>query len=88
MERIQHKSVEISGFMLSQSFQHGASSRKNLCHNISFRIHNKEQQNLCRNKDYFCRDEQNMRAVNSLWRQEIEGQHKRNGDKEIHVASQ
>ena len=33
------------------------------------------------------RDKQNMREVNSPSRQEIEEQHKRNGDKEIHVAT-
>ena len=33
MERIQHKLVETSVFMLRQNFQHGASSRKNFCRN-------------------------------------------------------
>ena len=60
---------------------------KKSCRDITLRIHNKEQQNICRDKDYFCRDKQNMREVNSLLRQEIEEQHKRNGDKEIHVAT-
>ena len=46
------------------------------CHDITFRIHNQEQQNLCRNKDYFCHDNQNMKEVNSLSRQEVEEQHK------------
>ena len=87
MARIQHKSAETNVFMLRQSFQHGASLRKNfcrnkenLCHDITFRIHNKEQQNLCRNK-------QNIREVNFLSQQEIKEQHKRNGDKEIHAAT-
>ena len=42
---------------------------------------------LCHDKDYFCYDKQNMREVNSLSRQEVEEQYKRNGDKEIHVAT-
>ena len=54
---------------------------------ITFRIHNQEQQNLCRDKDYFCRDKQNMKEVNSPSRQEVEEQHKKNGDKEILVAT-
>ena len=55
---------------------------KKSCHDITFKNHNKVQQNLYRDKIYFCRDKQNMREVNSLSRQEIEKQHKRNGDKE------
>ena len=62
------------------------SQQRKSCRNITFRIHNKEQQNLCRNKDYLCRDKQNIREVNSLSQQEIKEQHKRNGDKEIHVT--
>ena len=50
------------------------------CRDITFRIHNKEQQNLSR-------DKQNIREVNSLSRQEIKEQHKRNDDKEIHAAT-
>ena len=42
---------------------------------------------LYRDKDYFCRDKKNMREVNSLSRQEVEEQYKRNGDKEIHVVT-
>ena len=42
---------------------------------------------LCSDKDYFCRNKQNMREVNSLSRQEVEEQYKRNGDKEIHVTT-
>ena len=48
------------------------SQQRKSCHDITFRIHNKEQQNLCRDKDYFYHDKQNMREVNSLSRQEIE----------------
>ena len=50
------------------------------CRDITVRIHNKEQQNLSR-------DKQNIREVNSLSRQEIKEQHKRNDDKEIHAAT-
>ena len=57
------------------------------CRNIAVRIHNQEQHNLCYNKDYFCRDKQNIKGVNSLSRQEAEKQHKKIGDKEILVAT-
>ena len=40
------------------------SQQRKYCRDITFRIHNKEQQNLCRDKDYFCRDKQNIREVN------------------------
>ena len=63
------------------------SQQKKSCRDITFIIHNKEQQNLCRDEDYLCRDKQNMREVNSLSRQKIEEQHKRNSDKEIHVTT-
>ena len=56
-------------------------------HDITFRIHNQEQQNLCRDKDYLCHDKQNMKEVNSMSQQEVEEQNKRSGDKEIHVAT-
>ena len=78
--KLQHKSIETSVFMLQQSFQHQANSRKNYCRDITIRIHNQEQQNLCRNK-------QNMKEVNSLSLQEVEEQHKKNGDKEIIVVT-
>ena len=61
--------------------------QRKLCRNITFRIHNQEQQNLCRDKDYLCRNKQNMKEVNSLSRQGAEEQNKRSGDKEIHVAT-
>ena len=67
--------------MLRQSFHHQANSRKS-CHNITVRIHNQEQHNLCREKDYFCQDRQNIKEVNSLSRQDTEEQHKKNGNKE------
>ena len=60
--------------------------RKSYC-DITFRIHNQEQQKFYHDKDYFCSDKQNMKEVNSLSRQGFEEQHKRNGDKEIHVAT-
>ena len=60
--------------------------RKSFC-NIIVIIRNKEQHNLCRDKDYFYRDRQNMKEVNSLSRQDAEEQHKKNGDKEILVAT-
>ena len=56
-------------------------------HDITFRIQNQEQQNLCREKDYLCRDKQSMKEVNSMSQQEVEEQNKRSGDKEIHVAT-
>ena len=94
MERIQHKSAKISVFMLQQSFQYRNNSRKkslsrqrkSYC-DITFRVHKKDQQNIWRGKEVFCRDNQNMREVNSMSRQEVEKQHKRNGDKEIHAAT-
>ena len=54
---------------------------------MTFRIHNQEKQNLCHDNDYFCRDKQNMKEVNSLSRQEVEDKNKRSGGKEIHVAT-
>ena len=45
-------------------------------------IHNQRQHNLCRDKDYFCRDRQNMKEVISLSQQDAEEQHKKNGNKE------
>ena len=63
------------------------SQQRKSCRAITFKIHNKEQQNLCRDKYYLCRNKQNIREVNSLSRQEIEKQYKRNGNKEIHVAT-
>ena len=50
-------------------------------------IHNQDQHNLCRDKDYFYRDKQNMKEVNSLSRQNAEEQHKKNVGKEILVAT-
>ena len=52
-------------------------------------IHNSQQRatKFCRDKDYFYRDKQNMKEVNSLSRQGVEEQHKRNGDKEIYIAT-
>ena len=85
MARIQHKSTETSVLMLRQSFQHQANSRKIFCRDITFRVHNKEQQHLGRDKDCFCRDKQNMREVNSMSGHEVEKQHKKNDDKEVHV---
>ena len=63
------------------------SQQRKSCCDITFKIHNKEQQNLCRGEDYFCRDKQNIREVNSLSRQEIKEQHRTNDDKEIHAAT-
>ena len=63
------------------------SQQRKYCRDITFKIHNKEEQNLCCDKDYLCREKKNMREVNFMLRQEIEEQHKRNGDKEIHIAT-
>ena len=63
------------------------SQQRKSCHNITVIIHNQEQHNLCRDKDYLCRDIQNMKEVNSLSRQDAEEQHKKNGDKKILVAT-
>ena len=68
-------------FMLRQSFHHQANSRKSY-RNITVRIHNQGQHNLCREKDYFYRDRQNVKEVNFLSRQDVEEQHKKNGNKE------
>ena len=57
------------------------------CRIITVRIHNQGQHNLYRDKDYFCCHKQNRKEVNSLSRQEAEEQHKKNGDKEILVAT-
>ena len=38
-------------------------------------------------QDYFCCNKKNMKEVNSLSRQDTEVQHKKNGDKEIIVAT-
>ena len=59
------------------------SQQRKSCRNITIKIHNQEQHNLCRDTDYFCRDKQNMKEVNSLSRQDVEKQHKKNGDKEV-----
>ena len=67
--------------MLRQSFHHQANSRKSR-RNIIVRIHNQGQHNLCRDKDYFFHDRQNMKEVNSLSRQDVEDQHKKSGNKE------
>ena len=64
------------------------SQQRKSCRDITFRIHNQEQQNICRDKDYFCCDKQNMKEVNSLLRQEAEEQHQKNDDKENFVATQ
>ena len=63
------------------------SQQRKSCHNITIRIHNQGQHNLCRDKDYFYRNKQNMKEVNSLSRQDAEEQHKKNGNKEILVAT-
>ena len=63
------------------------SQQRKSCCDITFRIHNQEQQNLYRDKDYLCRDNQNMKEVNSLSRQEAEEQYKKDGDKEILVVT-
>ena len=63
------------------------SQQRKSCRNITFKIHNQKQQSLCRDKDYFCCDKQNVFEVNSLSRQEAEEQHKKNRDKEILVAT-
>ena len=52
------------------------SQQRKSCCDITFRIHNQEQQSLCR-------DKQNMKEVNSLSRQEAEEKDKKNGDKEV-----
>ena len=59
------------------------SQQRKSCRDITFRIHNQKQQNLCRDKDYFCRDKQNMKEVNSLSQQEAKEQHKKNGNKKV-----
>ena len=61
--------------------------KKSNC-DITFKIHNQEQQNFYRDEDYFCHDKQNMKEVNSLSQQEAEEQHKKNSDKEILVTTQ
>ena len=71
----------------SQLKEEYLSQQRKSCHDIRFRIHNKKQENRYRDKDYFCRDKQNMKEVNSLSRQEVEEQNKRSGDKEIHVMT-
>ena len=63
------------------------SQQRKSCRDITFRIHNQEQQNLYHDKDYFYRDNQNMKEVNSLLQQEAEEQHKKDGDKEILVVT-
>ena len=63
------------------------SQQRKFSRDITFRIHNQKQQNLYRDKDYFCRDNQNMKEVNSLSRQEAEEQQKKDGDKEILVVT-
>ena len=63
------------------------SQQRKSCRDITFIIHNQKQQSLCHDKDYFCRDKQNVFEVNSLLRQEAEEQHKKNGNKEILVAT-
>ena len=40
------------------------SQQRKSCRDITFRIHNKEQQNLFRDKDYFCHDKESIREVN------------------------
>ena len=45
-------------------------------------IQNSQPKFYC-DKDYLCRDNQNMKEVNSLSRHETEEQHKKNGDKEV-----
>ena len=45
------------------------------------------QHNLYHDQNYFCHDRQNMKEVNSLSRQDAEEQHKKNGNKEIIVAT-
>ena len=77
----QNKPAKTSVLMLPQSFHHKANSRKS-CRNITVRIQNQGQHNLCRDKDYFCRDRQNKKEVNSLSRQDVKEQHKKNGNKE------
>ena len=72
---------------LSQLKEEFLLQQRKSCHDITFIIHNKEQLNLYRNKDYFCRDKQNMREVNSMLRQEVKEQYKMNDDKEIHVVT-
>ena len=51
-----------------------------LRHNIQSSQHGATES--YRDKDYLCRDKQNMRELNPLSRQEVEEQCKRNGDKE------
>ena len=63
------------------------SQQRKSCHNITFRIHNQEQQSLYHDKDYLCHDKQNVKELNSLLRQEAKEQQKKNGDKEILVAT-
>ena len=53
----------------SQLKEEFMSQQRKSYRDITLRIHNKEQQNLYRDKDYFYRDKQNIREVNSLSRQ-------------------
>ena len=76
-----NNSAKTSIFMLRQSFHHQAHSRKS-CRDTTVRIHNQGQHNLCCEKDYFCRDRQKIKEVNSLSQQDVEKQHKKNGNKE------
>ena len=57
------------------------------CRNITIKIHNQGQHNLSCNKNYFYCDRQNIKEVNSLLRKDAEEQHKKNGNKEILVAT-
>ena len=45
-----HKSVAAIVVLLRQSFQHGTNPRKHFCCDITFRVHNKEQQNFVMTK--------------------------------------
>ena len=62
------------------------SQQRKSCHNITVIIYNQGQHNLYHNKDYFCRDKQNIKEVNSLSQQDAEEEHKKNGNKEILIS--
>ena len=63
------------------------SQQRKSCCNITVIIYNQGQHNIYRNKDYFSRNRKNIKEVNSLLRQDAKEEHKKNGNKEILVAT-
>ena len=63
------------------------SQQRKSCRNVTVIIYNQGQHNLYRNKDYFNGDKQNIKEVNSLSQQDVEEEHKKNGNNEIVVAT-